>query len=83
MVIKTANSNVARKYDVVLYGATGFVGRQTVAYFAKLPAALQRQLRWAIAGRSAGKLQEVKTACGAGARNADVIVAVDSGRWCG
>ncbi|MBK9624531.1 MAG: saccharopine dehydrogenase NADP-binding domain-containing protein [Rhodocyclaceae bacterium] len=75
MVIKTVKSNVARKYDVVLYGATGFVGRQTVAYFAKLPAALQRQLRWAIAGRSAGKLQEVKTACGAGARNADVIVA--------
>ena len=29
-------SNPARRpFDVVLYGATGFVGRQTVAYFAE------------------------------------------------
>ena len=25
-----------RKYDVILYGATGFVGQQTVAYMAQL-----------------------------------------------
>ena len=75
MVTKTDKPTTNRKYDVVLYGATGFVGRQTVAYFAKLPMATQKNLRWAIAGRSASKLQEVKTACGAGAKDADVIVA--------
>ena len=75
MITKTVTSTTARKYDVVLYGATGFVGRQTVAYFAKLPPAVKKNLRWAIAGRSAGKLHEVKTACGVGAKDADVIVA--------
>ena len=75
MGTKTNISSANRKYDVVLYGATGFVGRQTVAYFAMLPTTVQKKLRWAIAGRSAGKLQEVKTACGAGAKDAEVIVA--------
>ena len=67
-----------RKYDVVLYGASGFVGKQTVAYFAQLghlkPAA-GKPLRWALAGRSASKLASVKAACGAGAKNADIVVA--------
>ena len=35
-----------RRHDVVLYGATGFVGRQTVAYFARHAGAL----RWALGG---------------------------------
>ena len=26
-----------RPYDVILYGASGFVGKQTAAYFAKHP----------------------------------------------
>jgi len=26
-----------RPYDVILYGASGFVGKQTVAYFANHP----------------------------------------------
>jgi short subunit dehydrogenase-like uncharacterized protein len=43
-----------RDFDIVLYGATGFTGRQTVAYFRKhAPAGL----RWAIAGRNKGKLE--------------------------
>ncbi len=43
-----------RNYDVVLYGASGFTGRQTVTYFAQhAPAGL----RWAVAGRSREKLQ--------------------------
>jgi short subunit dehydrogenase-like uncharacterized protein len=39
----------ARPFDVVLYGAAGFTGRQTVRYFA---AHADPRLRWAIAGRS-------------------------------
>ena len=50
-----------RAYDVVLYGATGFVGRQTVDYFA----AHAGGLRWALAGRSAEKLAAVRSASGA------------------
>jgi short subunit dehydrogenase-like uncharacterized protein len=60
-----------RDYDVVLYGATGFVGRQTVAYFAQHAGAL----RWALAGRTAAKLEQVRAACGPGAAGAGIVVA--------
>ncbi len=60
-----------RAYDVVLYGATGFVGRQTVAYFAQHAGAL----RWALAGRSAARLEEVRAAVGPGAAGAGIVVA--------
>ncbi len=60
-----------RAYDVVLYGATGFVGRQTVAHFA----AHADGVRWALAGRSADKLEQVRQACGPGAAGAGIIVA--------
>src|SRR5580698_1760265 len=43
-----------RDFDVILYGATGFTGRQTVAYFA---AHAPSNLRWAIAGRNQKKLE--------------------------
>ena len=58
----------------MLYGATGFVGQQTVAYFAQSPAVKSNGLRWAIAGRNAAKLDQVKRAT-PGAENAGVIVA--------
>jgi short subunit dehydrogenase-like uncharacterized protein len=54
MVTKTS----PRPYDVVLYGATGFVGQQTVAYFAQHAQHVQG-LRWAIAGRNQAKLEAV------------------------
>ncbi len=46
----------AREFDVVLYGATGFTGKQTVAYFR---AHAPEHLRWAVAGRNAERLEEV------------------------
>ena len=60
-----------RAYDVVLYGATGFVGRQTVAHFA----AHAQGVRWALAGRSAAKLEQVREAAGPGAAAAGIVVA--------
>jgi short subunit dehydrogenase-like uncharacterized protein len=45
-----------RAFDVILYGATGFVGRQTARYFAEHAAGL----RWALAGRSAVKLDSLR-----------------------
>ena len=59
----------SREFDVILYGASGFVGRQTVAYFA----AHAGKLRWALAGRSADKLEAVRAA--AGAKAAGLVVA--------
>lgn len=57
-----------RVYDVVLYGASGFVGQQTVEYFAQRAAGV----RWAIAGRNPQKLAAVTAALGIAV---DVLVA--------
>ncbi|MGW2640594.1 saccharopine dehydrogenase family protein [Streptomyces sp. NPDC001348] len=46
-----------RPYDIVLFGATGFVGRLTAEYLA---AHAPQDLRWAIAGRSGRKLRELR-----------------------
>ena len=64
---------ISRPYDVVLYGATGFVGRQTVDYFAHAPQVKATGLRWALGGRSASKLEAVRTA--SGAKKAGIVVA--------
>jgi short subunit dehydrogenase-like uncharacterized protein len=59
-----------RSYDVILYGASGFVGKQTVQYFAKHAAS--KTLRWAIAGRNRQKLEAVRDQVGV---DVDVLVA--------
>ncbi len=43
-----------REFDVILYGATGFTGQQTVRYFARYAPI---GVRWAIAGRSQKRLE--------------------------
>jgi short subunit dehydrogenase-like uncharacterized protein len=48
----------ARTFDLVLYGATGFVGRRAAAYLAQLQS--RRKLRWAIAGRDEAKLEALR-----------------------
>lgn len=60
-----------RPLDVVLYGATGFVGRQTVDWFARHAPGV----RWALAGRDGARLEAVREASGAAAAQAPVIVA--------
>ncbi|MCX5425104.1 trans-acting enoyl reductase family protein [Streptomyces sp. NBC_00078] len=46
-----------RPYDIVLFGATGFVGTLTAQYLA---AHSPEGLRWAIAGRSERKLEQLR-----------------------
>ncbi|MFD5710764.1 saccharopine dehydrogenase family protein [Streptomyces pharetrae] len=46
-----------RPYDIVLFGATGFVGTLTAEYLA---AHAPRELRWAIAGRGETKLRRLR-----------------------
>ncbi|HEX8848011.1 MAG TPA: saccharopine dehydrogenase NADP-binding domain-containing protein [Gemmatimonadaceae bacterium] len=60
--------------DVILYGAAGFTGRQTVAYFAQHA---PPGLRWAIAGRSRARL-EIARAEAKLAPDAVEIVVADS-----
>ncbi len=46
-----------RPYDIVVFGATGFVGRLTAAYLAEHA---PDGCRWALAGRSRSKLEAVR-----------------------
>ena len=62
----------ARAYDVVLYGATGFVGRLTADYLARHA---PPGTRVALAGRSADKLDRVRTDLGPAASRWGVITA--------
>ncbi|MER6117364.1 saccharopine dehydrogenase [Streptomyces sp. A0642] len=50
-------SGAPRPYDVVLFGATGFVGELTAAYLA---AHAPDGCRWALAGRNRAKLEELR-----------------------
>ncbi len=61
-----------RPLDLVVYGATGFTGRQAAAYVARRA---PPGLRWAIAGRNIEKLRRVRRALGAAAHDLPMIVA--------
>jgi short subunit dehydrogenase-like uncharacterized protein len=50
---------MTKTYDLILYGATGFVGQQAIAYLATHAS---WKTRWAIAGRSLAKLEAARDA---------------------
>ncbi|KAI9269393.1 saccharopine dehydrogenase [Sporodiniella umbellata] len=54
-----------RKYDIIVFGATGFTGALTAEYIAGLS---DKSLKWALAGRSISKLENVR----------DSLVEIDS-----
>ena len=56
------------KYDVIIFGATSFVGGILTRYIAA-QYGWNKDLKWAIAGRSERKLQQVR-----GTKNNDVIL---------
>ena len=66
-------------FDVVIYGATSFVGQIVCRYmlqeFGTAAAPTARPLRWAIAGRSRQKLTAQRTALGPTAADLDILVA--------
>jgi short subunit dehydrogenase-like uncharacterized protein len=65
-----------RRYDVVLFGATGFTGKLVAEYLAKAAPTL----KWAIAGRNREKLEAVRAGLGAGAAAVPVLVADSADR---
>ena len=60
-----------REFDIVLYGATGFVGKLTAHYLATAGG----QARIALAGRSPQKLLAVRESLGAAAQSWPVLEA--------
>jgi short subunit dehydrogenase-like uncharacterized protein len=50
----------ARRFDLVLFGATGFTGRLVAEYLARQTAGTS--LVWALGGRNVGKLEKVRAA---------------------
>lgn len=67
-----ADAGAPRDYDLLLYGAGGFTGRQTVQYItAHAPATL----RWAIAGPRRHTLEAARADAGAPLGDADLHVA--------
>ena len=64
------------KFDIVVYGATGFTG-QLVAEYLAAHYKDDRELKWAMAGRSLDKLKSVRDAIGAPADTP--LIAADAG----
>ena len=65
----------AKKFDIVVYGATGFTGQLVAEYLASRYRN-DAQLKWAMAGRSLDKLKSVRDAIGASADTP--LIAADS-----
>ena len=51
------------KYDLVIYGASGFTGQFVIEYVER--ASQHHQLTWAVAGRSEGRLRAALARAGA------------------
>ena len=49
-------TSLVRRYDIVLFGATGFTGALTAEYLARH---IPPELRWAVAGRNAERLERL------------------------
>jgi len=55
--------SLKREFDVIIWGATGFTGRLVAEYYLK-EYGLDGGLKWAMAGRSQTKLEQVRSSLG-------------------
>jgi short subunit dehydrogenase-like uncharacterized protein len=62
------------QYDVIVFGATSFVGQILCRYLIE-QFGFNKSLKWAAAGRSQAKLEEVRTALGPKAKKLPLLVA--------
>ena len=65
----------ARDYDLVVFGATSFVGQILTRYLSEYLSSGTETLRWAIAGRSESRLKTVRDSLGAAWQSLPIIVA--------
>ncbi|MGB5690698.1 MAG: saccharopine dehydrogenase NADP-binding domain-containing protein [Woeseiaceae bacterium] len=63
-----------REFDIVVYGATGFTGHLVAQYLLRRYG-IGGDLRWSIAGRSASKLESIRSALGEEAADLEIMVA--------
>ncbi|MFV8570966.1 saccharopine dehydrogenase family protein [Marinobacter sp. SBS5] len=61
-------------YDLIVFGATSFVGQILTSYLAK-NYGVGGDVKWAIAGRSESKLNDLKSTLGADSMNLPVLIA--------
>jgi len=67
-----------KKYDLVVFGATSFVGQILTTYlsdYLSMQGESAEQIQWAIAGRSSSKLNALKNKLGEKAQNLDIMIA--------
>lgn len=62
------------KYDIVVFGATSFVGKILIQYLSN-QYGINAGLKWAIAGRSESKLTEVAKSLGAHSDSLPIVIA--------
>ncbi|MBY0581361.1 MAG: saccharopine dehydrogenase NADP-binding domain-containing protein [Sphingomonas sp.] len=67
---------MAREFDVIVYGSTGYTGRLVAEYLAQAYPGKDKP-KWAMAGRSEAKLQEVRALIGAPADTPLVVADAD------
>lgn len=63
------------QYDLIVFGATSFVGQILSKYLAEYLSTSTETLSWAIAGRSASKLNALKHSLGTAGQSVPVIIA--------
>lgn len=68
------STNTDTAYDIVVFGATSFVG-QILSHYLAETYGFGKEVRWAIAGRSESKLNALKQDLGKGAAQLPVILA--------
>ena len=66
-----------REFDVIVFGATGFTGRLVAEYLLERHG-IGGDLKWAVAGRSPGKLDALKNELGDAAADLPTVVADSS-----
>src|SRR5258705_7508172 len=74
--LKDSHMKPSAKFDIVVYGASGFTGRLVAEYLAQHYAG-KSDPKWAMAGRSLEKLASVRDAVGAPADTA--LIQADAG----
>lgn len=70
-------SKADRPFDIVVYGATGYTGRLVAEYLAHHYAGRADAPRWAMAGRSRAKLEDVRDLIGAPADTPMIVADSD------
>ena len=66
-----------REFDIVVYGATGYTGRLVAEHFVREYGGGPDAPKWAMAGRSLTKLQDVRAAIGAPADTPLIVADAD------